>query len=151
MNVQRQSDTAGFTLVEIAFAVAILALAFTTIITIQSNVIATAIADRNRFDAALFAQYLLTVSDLDSEKPEPGSKSGKLPDILHDAGWVDDSVDRLSKYADWTVDTTVESIGILDIQDALRRVDITVSWAPDSVSQFRVTYFIPGDVMAGDS
>ncbi len=140
------ASSSGFTLVEIAFAVAILALAFTTIIAIQSNVTATAIADRNRFNAALFAQYLLTAADLKDKKPEPGMIQNALPDALRDAGWAEDGIDdHLQPYADWTVETDVQSISLLEIPDALRRVDIIVAWGKEDVSQFKVTYFAAGD------
>ncbi len=139
------SSQSGFTLVEIAFAVAILALALTTIVAIQSNVTTVTIADRNRFQAALFAQYLLTVSDLQDQKPEPGSKSGNLADALREAGWSEeDGAASLAPYAGWTTETNVQSMSILEVADALRRIDLTVSWAADQASQFRVTYFISG-------
>lgn len=140
---------AGFTLVEVAFAVAILALAFTSIIAIQSNVTATSIADRNRFEAALFAQYLLTAMDLSQDKPQPGEKQASLAQALLDAGWSEDQVSApLAQYSDWTVDTTVQSFDLLEIADAMRRIDLTVAWGNDAASQYRVTYFIQGDIKA---
>lgn len=85
----------GFTLVEIAIAVAILGLAFSTLIGLHTKMIDTYSLERNRNIAALVGQYMLALIDVAPQPPEIGTNKGTLRNRLQDYGYFEGDKDHL--------------------------------------------------------
>ena len=83
----------GFTLVEIAIAVAILGLAFSTLVGLHTKMIDTYNLERNRNIAALTGQYMLALLDVAPEPPEVGTDNGNLRNRLQDYGYFEGEKD----------------------------------------------------------
>ena len=138
-------NSCGFTLIEIAVAVAILGLALTTLIGLQTRMLSTYYNEKNRTKAAFYAQYIMTILEVQADAPEPGSKDGDLEDLLDEIGFFD--TDELHKdmkddIEGWGYSRNVTSIDLPIIEDALRRVDLTVSWGEGEDQSFGLLYFV---------
>ena len=81
--------TAGFTLIEIAVAIAILGLGLATLVALQTRYMATYETERNRTTAALAAEYILTKLENAKEVPELGGNGGDLKGLLETEGYYD--------------------------------------------------------------
>ena len=140
----RRRNPSGFTLVEIAVAVALLGIALTSLIGLHSSYLGNFIRERNRTEAALHAKRLMTALEIASEAPEVGSSEDDLYDKLKEAGIED--TDYLSELRErlkgWTVKVEVTSIDVDPFEDAFRRVDITISWGDKITEQFDLVYFM---------
>ena len=134
----------GFTLIEVAVSVAILGLALTTLVGLNTRMLDTYYNERNRLLAAFYAQYLMTIMESEEELPDLGVNSEPLGDVLDEAGYYDE--DELKKKDDptsnWTYKTDVQTAGIPELDDALRRVDIQISWGPAEAQTFKLVYFM---------
>ncbi len=142
-------SSGGFTLVEIAVAVAILGVALVTLVGLHTRMLDTYFIERNRLQASLYAQYLMTMIEVEPDAPEPGSDQKSLLSKLRDAGYFDeDSFEQADEsLKDWNYVMQVESIGLPlavgDLaEDALRRVDLSIQWGPSDDEQYTLTHFI---------
>jgi prepilin-type N-terminal cleavage/methylation domain-containing protein len=142
----------GFTLVEIAVAIAILGIALTTLITMQTRNLDRYIHERSAMRAALYARYIMTFIEVDTKPPELGGDGGVLESKLDELGFFEADIDKSealrSQIQGWTWKQEVQSIGFELLEDVLRRVDLTVSWGEGEPEEFHLVYFarvpIPG-------
>jgi len=137
----------GFTLIEVAVAVFILGLAFTQLVAWQTRELDLYINERSRIKAALYAQYLMTILEVQDQAPELGAQDGKLEDELREEGYFDtDELNDKSvstEIADWTYKRTVSKIDISKYKnDALRRIEMEISWGDSANQSFTLIYFI---------
>ncbi len=144
----------GFTLVEITIAVSLLGVAFTTLVGLEMMYAKRAILDRNLTQAALATQYLLTNMETERRPPENGEQTQPLAEALEKAGYFqelpDDSLSA-ETFAGWDVTTKVDSLDIATLQDALRKVQITVQWGPGANENYTITYFMRNETRARSS
>jgi len=142
--MRRSREAEGFTLIEIAVSVAILGLALTTLVALNTRMLDTYFNERNRVRASFYAQYLLTMIDAAAEAPELGSKNDSLRDTLEENGYFDE--DELKAEKDppesWTYEREVSSIAIAELDDALRRIDLSINWGPGADESFSMVYFV---------
>ena len=141
---QHKSDD-GFTLVEVAIAIVILALALTTLIGYQTRLMDTYVNERNGFRATLAAQYLVTFLEIENEPPDPGDTKTELVDALRDKGYfAADSLDTKlqDSMRDWKYIQHVSSVDYGEFQDILRRVEIEVEWGPGSNERVSLVLFL---------
>ena len=68
--IEKLKSERGFTLVEIAIAVAILGLAFSTLIGLHTKMIDTYSLERNRNIASLVGQYMLAIIEVAPQPPD---------------------------------------------------------------------------------
>lgn len=147
MKVHLSSNTSGFTLLEIALAIAILGMGLTTLIALQTQHIDAYQRERNLTIASLYAQYVMSCIEAAQEPPETGSKSGDLKSLLSDYGYFDyepsgvsvQSSDNLIE--DWSYELTVSSQDVPPLEDVLRRVDLSIIWGGQGGDSTTFVYY----------
>ena len=135
----------GFTLVEVAVAIVVLALALTTLIGYQTRLMDTYVNERNRFRATLAAQYLVTFLEIETDPPDPGDTSSELVDALRERGYFSgDTLDTKlqDSMRDWKYTQHVSSVDYAEFQDILRRVELEVEWGPASTDRVSLVLFL---------
>ncbi|RMG43385.1 MAG: hypothetical protein D6719_03830 [Candidatus Dadabacteria bacterium] len=143
----------GFTLLEIAFAVLILAGSLIVILGLQSSVVEQTLQDKNRRHAMLMARRIMAAIEILEEPLEEQDTYAPALKVLQQilpaankdylADLPEDSIDlrfmaRL-KVTNWGKEIPlVQNIN-------MKRIDLTVSWGENKQNSYRVTYFMPGD------
>ena len=125
-------------------AVAILGVALTTLIGLQTRLMGTLLQERNIFRATLAAQYLVTFYEIENEPPEPGTTDGSLVEALRDRGYFDgETLEGLEEqFRDWTLTQEVTSVDYAEFEDILRRIELRVRWGEGSAEQHSVVLFL---------
>jgi prepilin-type N-terminal cleavage/methylation domain-containing protein len=134
----------GFTLVEIAVAVAILGIALTTLIGLHTRMLDIYLQEKARTQAAFYGQYILSIVEVDPQVPDPGTESGDLRNKLDELGYFDDNENGLKakELIGWNYNIEVSSENFLELEDAYRRVDLSISWGPSEEESFSMVYFM---------
>jgi prepilin-type N-terminal cleavage/methylation domain-containing protein len=135
----------GFTLIEVALAVAVLGVALTTLIAMQSGYIRSYQHERNLVRAALIGQFLLSVWEADDDIPAPGRSDRPLLPVLRRLGYFaeNDRVQSMEQdYADWILVRNVSRVGIPPVEDVLRRIQLELSWGQGPGDRFSLVYFM---------
>ncbi len=133
----------GFTLVEIAIAVAILGLAFSTLIGLHTRMIDTYSVERNRNIAAMLGQYIFALTEVAPQPPDIGSENGSLENKLSDLGFFDDEKDYFKDdLIDWQYKSSVTSYDLVSIEDVYRRIELDISWGETTEDSFQLVYFV---------
>ena len=139
-------EQGGFTLVEIAMAVAILGLGLTTLVGIQSNYTSAFIFERQLNRAALFAEYLMGTYDIAEQAPDTGTEEGSLKSALDKAGYFQQGEDTSSfELENWRYERLVTNVGVPPFDDALRELRLTVSWGEGEKERFILYYYMKSD------
>jgi prepilin-type N-terminal cleavage/methylation domain-containing protein len=139
---------AGFTLIEIAIAVAILGVGLTTLISLQTRYTEDYIYEKHLTQAALYAQFLMTMIEVSQEPPSLGSDSEDLESALNEhnffgAGLDEESQAAKDAIAGWKVTTEVSPLEIDQIDNLVNRIELTVSWSESPRDTFSLVYFAP--------
>lgn len=144
MKRKRLRRSAGFTLIEVAVAIAILGAGLATLVTLQTRLTDTFLRERNLFRATLAAQYLITFLEIENDPPEPGTSDGLLADALREKGYFDgDSLaSPEERFADWRYVQDVESVDYAEFTDILRRIRLTIIWGEGSAEQHSLVLFM---------
>lgn len=142
----------GFTLVEILVAVFLLGIGLTTLIGMQSNYINAYTTEANKTRAALYANYIMTFSEINPVSPDIGSDTGDLKDKLSGLGFFDvdqlksDNTDILQDIAGWTYTINVSGVDIGPVPGLLKRIDLRVQWSENPGDSFNLVYFYAPDI-----
>lgn len=141
---RHESHTSGFTLVEVAAAVALLGIGLTTLMTLLTRVMDSYSRERNLFRASLYAQYLMTLIEVAQADPEAGSKESDLTGELKQAGYFDNDQNgfEAESIKNWKLIKTVTGVEVPPLPDPLRRIDLIVQWGDTASDSFRLVYFI---------
>lgn len=139
---------AAFTLIEIAFAILIFAGAFVILLGLHASAMQRAYLDERRQEAMLLARQVLAALEARSEPLQPTESRGPVREIISEASGV--AGDLLESDPDpgnrYEAVLRVENLGIPDVDDeAMRRVQVTVSWGESALENVTVFYFIPND------
>jgi prepilin-type N-terminal cleavage/methylation domain-containing protein len=140
----RRTDK-GFTLIEVAISIAILGVALTTLISLQSGYLRNSLNDKNLVRAALMAQYILAVVEGDDNFPEPGKSEKDLIPILDRIGYFEENEQLALQKRDfegWLLRREITNVGIPPMESALRRIVLEIMWGDTQSESFSVTYFI---------
>ena len=134
----------GFTLVEVAVAIAILGVALVALVGLHTDNMGTYISERNRVQAALAAKELMSLIEADNKSPGVGVEKGKLADVLKDLGnnELGEEKELKQKYAGWEYERSVESLNLPLVEDAMRRIDIKITWGDKVNEKFVLSYFM---------
>jgi hypothetical protein len=102
------------------------------------------IQERELTRAVLIAQYLMTAAEVADQNPELGSTQESLVPALEAAGYFDteDNHAEKERLADWKVTQEVTPVDIHELEDVLRRIDLTIFWGDDTGDSHRLSYFI---------
>ena len=147
---KKNSGSRGFTLIEVAVAVALLGASLTTLIGFQTRLIDNYVAERNMLRATMAAQYLITFVEVESDPPEPGKIEGDLIDALRDKGYFDgDSLDGFDKtFAGWTYKIETTSVDYAEFTDILRRIEISVIWDGGARDRVSLVMFVNTPILS---
>lgn len=140
-----RARAAGFTLVEVAVAIAILGAGLATLISLQTRMTDNFVRERSLFRATLFAQYLIGFLEIEPEPPEAGTNTGELNDALQKNGFFDElnnAAEVQEQIHGWTVEQRVTSVDYADFTDILRRVELTVHWDSSPRDQVSLVLFL---------
>ncbi len=153
--------SSGFTLIEVALAVAIMGVALTTLIALQGSYLRSYQYERNLVRAALIGQYMLAIWEADANLPQPGESNRPLLPVLQKLGYFEENELMSAQRADlegWMLRRRITKIGIPPVDDALRKIEVEVVWGPGQNELFQIVYFVKGirlpgseDDQAGDT
>lgn len=137
-------SSSGFTLVEVAVAIAILGIALVSLVGLHTDNVGTYYNERNRIQAALIAKHVMSLIEADNVSPEIGTEEKSVSEVLKELGSEEfgAEVDSKERYDNWEFVRTVKAVDLPLAEDAMRRIDITVSWGESSSEQFVLTYFM---------
>jgi len=135
---------AGFTLVEIAFAILILAGSMVVLLGLQSSLVRREVADKNRQDAMLIARRVMAAVESLPDFPENGTRQGSARQILVELltdkvlGDRDEILDR------YQVEMGIQNWGIPELNDrAMRSLALKVYWSDYPLDAISLVYFVP--------
>lgn len=136
----------GFTIIEIVFAIVLLAGSLVVIIGLQTSVIQKALRDRNQERAALIARSVMTAIEDDPDLVDLGEQTVLAAKLLKDYGIIEpDKEEQLSEVPDEVqVTLKVEDVEVpIPLADpvALRRVYLRVFWDETPDDQLELVYF----------
>ena len=154
---RHQCRSAGFTLVELAIAVAITGLALVSLVALQTRVVGNYARENNLTRAVLYAQYLMTFVEVDARDKEVEQSSGNLVDLLTKRDYfsdLDHSEAERELIADWEYSLEVEKedfgLGALIAEylgngkqvDIARRIRLIVKFGAGLADRYIITYFV---------
>ncbi len=134
----KQSMTAGFTLLEVMVAVAVIAISFVTLLGAQSQSVVIATTARFNVKASFLAQLKLTEINM-IDYNELTSEEGDFGEEF--AGFL------------WSVDVaelTEDDVGIKGANEMLKQVDLTVHQAEDKAMTYSVHSVVFKNVVADE-
>ena len=134
----------GFTLVEIAVAIAILGIALGALLSLHTGYLSAALKDKSLTRAALMAKQFMTTIEISETAPEPGVIDRDLFEALKDANLIteDEEPQLKEELAGWTYHRTVEQIDLPEAADVMRRIDLTVQWGDRVEESYTLVYFM---------
>lgn len=140
----RISSQRGFTLIEITFAVLILAGSFVVVLGLQSSAVRREVADRNRQSAMLVARRILTaVETLQGEIPEMNEVASPR-EIIEQLTRTPMRIDEEDRIEEFTAELRVEPWGLPQLDpDVMRRLVLRVYWANFPDDAIEVVYYLP--------
>ncbi len=142
-HLEHLSSEKGFTLVEIAIAVAILGLAFSTLIGLHTKMIDTYSLERNRNIASLIGQYMLAIIEVAPQPPDVGTDSGILRNKLQDYGYFEGGKDYFKdELQEWEYISEVTSYDLAFLEDVYRRIELNISWGEQVDQSYKIVYFV---------
>ncbi len=144
LNKRAGSAAGGFTLVEVAVSVAIIGIAFTTLITLNTRELRNYRNDQSLTQATLLGQKLMTLIEVAAKPPDEGEAEKSLMDALEDGGGLDADVKKLiePKLEGWKVRTKVSAVPLLELEDVMRRVELTISWGEAVDEEYTIIQFL---------
>lgn len=146
----------GFTLIEIAFAIIILAGSFVVLLSLNSSATRRAIDDRDRQQAMLVARRILAAIEVAQDPIETQDRTGSAREIL--ARFVEESdSDRENRFLDrFKARLNVTLWGIPNLNpEAMKQISLTIGWGLGSngsagQDEVKVLYFVPHEAATPD-
>ena len=128
---------------EIAVSVAILGLALITLLVMNTNYLQAYDREAKRFKASLYAKKIMSMIEIDKAAPDPGRKAGNLVDRLRELKILNDATKSQEKeqLRGWRYELEVQKIPVAKNEDALRRVDLSISWGTRPDERTTLVYF----------
>ena len=141
--MKRKVASAGFTILEITFAILILAGSLTVLLGLQTSSVQRTMRDRNKQQAMLMARQILAAVESSREPPEIGSTSGSAREVLEKAlGDRDSKTIEESSADSYSAELAVEKWQIPTVEaDVIRRLRLTLSWSENPLDSLSVYYF----------
>ena len=146
----RRSSPA-FTLIEVTFAILILAGALVTLLGLQSASIQRSVRDHNKQQAMLIARQIFSAIETSLAADKGGLDNGQISDtpdrvINEILPEYSNSTNRLDPENRFTVTLNVGfwPIPYLKLDtEAVRRIFLTIAWGNSSADSLSVVYFVP--------
>jgi len=136
----------GFSLIEITFALLVLAGSLVTLLGLQSSILERTGRDSMKQHAMLAAGMIMAAVETSALDIEVQDRSGSLAEILALLLPSPPAPTELPReFERLTARIQVENWQIEGLEaDAIRRVLVTLSWSPAPPDSFTVLYFLPG-------
>jgi type II secretory pathway pseudopilin PulG len=141
----------GFTIIEITVAVLILAGSLVVLLGLQSSATGRSVDDRIRQQAMLETRRILTALELAVEEPAVGELVGTVNEVLEkiyppfvassDNFATREELPKLPYTFEARLNVTAWNLP--KIENALRRVTVTVAWGQRRDEEYSVEYFLP--------
>ena len=141
----------AFTLIEITFAVLILASSIATLMGLQYATLQREYRDVNMQRAMLVARRVLARLEIEEVPLDTQKKRMSVPDLLDEYAPEDIAKDGTNapgqSFADMDAEFVVESWPVPGSEnpDALRRLSLRIIWGPSELDVFETMYFVPGE------
>ncbi len=142
--MENQKNESGFTLVEPVVSVVLLGVSLTTLIGMQINYAETYLDEEFRTRSAMYSQYIMALIEVSEQPPETGTDSGRLENYLKDIDYFNDDFEVKEEIPldGWTYNLNVTSIDVLELEDAMRRIELTISWGASEREEYKVIYYM---------
>jgi prepilin-type N-terminal cleavage/methylation domain-containing protein len=137
----------GFTLIEIIFAIVLLAAGLSIIIGLQSSAVTQSLRDRNKEIAIMAGRRIL--AQMESNEGEAGNIELTLPlvKLMERFGAVPPGGERdpeLDQLADFTGQLSIKSFGIEQLNpEAMKQITLAIYWSPSPLDSVELVYFVP--------
>lgn len=144
-SVRKASRQSAFTLIEVTFAILILASSLVIILGLQSSSIQRTIRDRNKQQAMLVAREILAAIETSREPLEVGERHMRAVDLLKEllpTGSDDTASPETTSELRADLRVAFWELPNIDPQ-AVKRIDLVISWSDDPLDRLDVTYFVP--------
>ena len=147
-----QVNESGFTLIEVTLAILLLSGAMVILLGLQSAVMHRTFVDTQNQRAMMAARQVLAAVEASDLPVDVQETSGTLEEVLSALLEINaEDQKTLKDVADLRVHLSVSFWGIPTVNDqAMKRVELTVSWSDNPRDALRITYFIPNDEEASD-
>lgn len=140
--VRTSYQESGFTLIEIAIAIFLLATSLTIILSLQSSVIARSLDDRTRIQAMLAARRVLSGIESGDVEVERSDLSKPLLEYLGPQARPEDA----ESLKNLTLDLKVEPWTVARFEDLeIDKITLSLSWGPAIEQQVTIFFFVPQD------
>lgn len=143
----RHSVDSGFTLIEITFAILLLAGSLVVLLGLQSAVISRTTQDIQNQRAMMLARYLLAVIENEEIPIDDQDTTGSIQEILGQFTDIDpDDKQIFEESSDLLVRLVVNNWGIPSVdEEAMKRFEVVVSWGDTRNERLQVIFFKPSD------
>jgi len=135
----------GFTLMEITFAILILAGSLVILLGLQSSVIHRTIQDSQKLRAIMCSRQILSAIEARTEPLEIQDTTSSVKRILESLIRPDPSDEEdLEKLDDFSVRLLVEYLELPKTgPDSIKRIQLTLSWGDTPAESLEVVFFTP--------
>lgn len=143
----RRKNSAGFSLIEVVFAVLILASALVTLLGLQSSSLQLSAHSKFTQRAMLIARDILAPIETSKEPIDIQDLEGTPREVLEKVlpARINDN-NKDTQDAMFRVRLKVEYWGIPKVnEEAMRRITLTVRWSTAALDSFEIVYFMPNE------
>jgi type II secretory pathway pseudopilin PulG len=140
---------AGFSLIEVTFAILILAGSLIVLLGLQSSTMERAVRDGDRQQAMLMARQILTAVEVAKDPIQEEEKQGSVDQIFQEVAsqGLSKGGERLDSSGRFQAQLTVRNwpLPLPDLADQklVKKIELIISWGSSSIDSFTVTYFVP--------
>ncbi len=139
-----KSSAAGFTLIEIVIAVALLAVALTTLLGLQSAIVGNTLTSRDQMQATLIARSVLSGIEMKDAIADEKGGSFSVEDAYRDYGipYPESEAERATLQR-FHVDMQVAPWKVAEDESGMNKLELTVSWGDSHQQRVNFIYFAP--------
>ncbi len=143
----RSRSNGGFTLIEVVFAVLILAGSLVVLLGLQTSSLQLTGRDKMTQQAMLYARRILSPIETSKEGIDIQDEQGSVKELMQKFIPGDSSVDTDTTISPaFRARLKVEHWGIPKVnEEAMKRLTLTISWGESTDERFEVVYFMPND------
>jgi len=139
-NNNQSPNDLGFTLIEIAIAIFLLATSLTIILSLQSSVISRSINDRSRVQAMLTARRILAGIETGDTEIKDETVAKPVVEYLGNLARPED----LDSLKDMNLELKSEPWTIAQYEDLkIKKITLTISWGTAFDQNLAIYFFVP--------
>lgn len=144
-NIRRHAHSRAFTLIEITFAILILAGSLVVLLGLQSSSLDRAVRDRENQSAMLLARKILTMVEVFHEDITIDKTSGEVDKVLEDLfGRGVEYSEPLDPDKLYKAEVRIVPLQIPPLdKDVMKRLELVIYWSDDPLDQVILYYYFP--------